>query len=368
MMEEDLKKFIDLLDYLKEKVENNSNKCEKYYVSKGNQNGFENLVSDLVNDENNAKEIQKKFNAKIILEFGHHFPDISVLINGATFGIELKSRNNGSWITNGGSAMESVTSDYDTIYAFFGTYTKKERIYHVKYKPYWQIIESIKVTHSPRFGLNMDATDTLFQSQKEYDDFRNDKDENKIKFIQSALRKSVSQITWYTPEEIKIEKYKTLPVESQKQIKTVLMILFPWDLLKSCIKDNKEYSKANYDNVINYCLVNYFVLVTRDLFSAGGQSSIHGIAIPKIMKHYIDARYEIINWLEKPSPDAYDLIENSWFSKDTPDYIKNVVQFYKKDKLSIIYREIINAIGEKYWKNTLLQIGFDDLSSMLFDK
>lgn len=362
-------KFIGLLDYLKEKVETNTDKRKEYFVSNGNDNGLENLVKDLLTNEKNLAEIRDKFDATITLEFGHHFPDITVLIEDTTYGIELKSRNNGSWATNGGSTMESITSDYKEIYTFFGTYTKKEMKYKVRYKPYWQTIDSIKVTHSPRFGLNMDAKDRLFKSEEEYDNFRNALGEEKIKFIQTALKKSVGQAAWYIPTEVevKVEKFKTLSGDEQKKLKNELMILFPWDLLKSCIKDGKECSNANYDNIINYCLANYYVLVTRDLFSAGGQGQYQNFAIPKIMAHYRDMCHEIIQRLNTADPDFRSLVEDIWFSKDTPKFIRTAIQECREDSLEKTFRNIINAIGEEYWKQTLSQIGVDNLSTLLLD-
>lgn len=127
-------KFINIINFLslfKSKIES-QNPIEKIYLeSKGNQNGFEKLVPEI------AEEIKKEINNEKIFDYivhlGHHFPDLDLLINEQRFGLELKSRNNGTWDTLGNSIFESITS---TNYLLFGSKEPEADHILVKYEEY----------------------------------------------------------------------------------------------------------------------------------------------------------------------------------------------------------------------------------------
>ena len=78
--------------------------------------------------------------------FKHHFPDITLWINGLKYGLELKSKQDGKYVIPGGSVLASSNDDVDyvKIYLFFGVLnTKKDDHYHIKYCEYFEaMIES----------------------------------------------------------------------------------------------------------------------------------------------------------------------------------------------------------------------------------
>lgn len=108
-----------VLDTIKNYIESN-HWDEVYFKSKGNDNGFEKLLEDII------PTIEAKFhNLKINLISGHHFPDIDIFIDNVKYGIELKSSQKGVWSIPGNSIFESISNeDYVEIFVMFGSRKK----------------------------------------------------------------------------------------------------------------------------------------------------------------------------------------------------------------------------------------------------
>lgn len=70
---------------------------------------------------------------KFIYHFGHHFPDIDIILEEKKYGLELKSTQKGGYKINGGSVIESTSEiGYEEIFLFLEHYLQK-RIITIKY-------------------------------------------------------------------------------------------------------------------------------------------------------------------------------------------------------------------------------------------
>lgn len=335
------------LSSLKNKIETQLNLERKFIESKGEYNGFESLVSSLLTDL--VKEISPIVgNIDYKVHFGHHFPDIDIIINSEKYGLELKSRNQLNWTTNGNSVFESITNEgYTDIYLLFGALDKNNKSYCVKYAPYWRVLSDIKVTHSPRFFINMDLEENngVFTSQQEYNSLRSLNKEEKNKFISNKLRTKNSEPQWYLPEETNIEPllFTSLPTKEKERVISELFILFAEDLLR---KPNADYKQATVYMISEYY---YYNPSFRDIFSAGGQYGNYPRMFKTLSDHLLNIEKILTNSHERFSI----LCSNKWKREINQSY-----------SLFEQYCNYLDDIGKQYYSQLL---GEKTLSKLLFD-
>jgi len=105
----------DVLELVKIKIEKLNPVPERYLVSRGNVNGFEELVPEIVDEI--ISETSGNINLESVVHYGKYFPDMDLILNGIRYGLELKSRNNGSWDVPGNSVFERVSDqNYEEIF------------------------------------------------------------------------------------------------------------------------------------------------------------------------------------------------------------------------------------------------------------
>ena len=102
-----------------------------------------------------------------------HFPDI--LLDDTTYGVEVKSVKDKTWISTGSSIVETLReSEIEKVFLLFGRLSAPEIDFRCK--PYEECLYEIAVTHSPRYLINMDmnASDkTIFEKMgTSYEQFR----------------------------------------------------------------------------------------------------------------------------------------------------------------------------------------------------
>lgn len=338
----------DLLSEIKDKIENTLAE-EKYLVSKGNYNGFEVLFNDVIK-EMDIDGVEFREN------YGHHFPDIDIVINDIKYGLELKSRTDGSWINNGGSVFESISSqDYQDIYLLFGTINKKknEPYYKVKYAPYWTVTEDIKVTHKPRYFINMDTQNSIFNSKSEYDIIREMSELEKNSYVQKILRENANKAQWYISESENVlpTLIKDLDKGKKDELISELLILYPQDILRF---------KSDYKRVTEYLISTYFYYSPsiRDLFSAGGKYVHNNVSFPKVIEQFRYHNNMILKILEEQSPDFKALAYNSWKEIEAPTIKQDIVEDYKI---------ILNTLGNEYLSEELADADVEQLTNLIFD-
>lgn len=345
--------ILNVLDEICERIESMNPINSRFLRSKGNDNGFEELVPLVV------EEIAKDLAPENLLEFkvhlGHHFPDIDLILNGVKFGIELKYRGNGSWTTNGNSVFESITSeDYEEIYLLFGSKIPKQNRMLVKHAPYWQTTSSIKVTHSPRFTIDMN-NESIFTSKNEYDSLREMEDKEKVGFVQKFLKENSRGAQWYIAptETISPTKFSSLPAIRKDQIRTELLILFTDDLL---LGDNRN----KYVRSAEYILETYYVYnkSIRDLFSSGGVYNYKNTDFPKVIGNLVSLKMLLNYTLHNASEDFFELCKAHW-SKNIPSRLIS-------DNLYDSYKAILDYLGNKQpYSDLLKQANITNISEII---
>ena len=344
----------DILNKVKIKIEALHPVSEEYKVSRGENNGFERLVVKCFQE----LEITERFT--LTTHLGHHFPDISITFNHYKIGIEIKSRLDGSWGTNGNSVMESISmEDYDSIYTFFGSYQKNTQKFLVKFKPYWETTKAIKVTHSPRFTINMNDSSSVFKNEEEYKTLRTLSDEDRIEFLQSYFSENINTPKWYVstktePESVPLRKLNDIQLNDRIKIISELFVIFPHDLLKS--KNNKHFS--TYDRCTAYLIGVHYLYTNniRDFFTSGGVYTINSVAFPAIFKRLSNFKEHINEVLLNASEDFIDMCQEYW----NEDYSFNVNKNFQEN-----YYDLIDCIGEKHYSFLLDNLPDRKLSSLL---
>lgn len=309
-----------VLDYIKDYIESQTWE-EHYFKSKGNDNGFENLIESII------PEIEKQFkNVEIKLISGHHFPDMDIFIDDTKYGVELKSSQKGVWTIPGNSIFESISEDdYSEIFVMFGSRKKdpstKQFVfqYKIKYKKYWKVTSSIAVTHSPRFIINMDSERGVFASLSEYDEFRKMSDDEKATFAQKILREKADGVKWYVApdaESVQVTNFSELTQKRKDELLTELLVLFPTDVLRK---------RNDYTRCINYLIDKYYVYSKslRDVFSAGGRIDKNGVLIPQTLQTFL--RYqEAIEFVLKTANDDFKQVAYScWGILPKQDFVSD---------------------------------------------
>lgn len=331
----------DVLNLVCDKIEALNPLEDHFLRSNGNDNGFEELFPLIM--EQVAEECFPEAILSMGIHLGHHFPDIDLFVNNIKYGIELKSRNNGSWSTNGNSVFESITSeDYEDIFVVFASKVPREKRYLVRYAPYWQATTNIKVTHSPRFTINMlDNVESVFQSKEEYDNLKNLDENGKSEFIQNYFRENSIGATWYTKsdENIPPTLYSDLDSSQKNKLKVEILILYIHDLLLG--SKNTKYLRAG-----EYMLETYFVYsrALRDPFSSGGKYPYNGAMFPKMIGTLVTLKELLIHTLQNSSDDFIELAKQEW-SKTLPNYL--II-----DDLYESYKNILDYIGTNNTVNT----------------
>lgn len=118
----------------------------------------------------------------------HAFPDMRA--NG--FGVEVKTTIKDSWLSVGNSVFEGMRdSSVQKIYVVFG---KLGGMPSVKWKRYEDCITHVRISHAPRFCLEMDRDDgSLFKHMDvDYDTFSKLTPEEKMWHIRQYSRNRLS--------------------------------------------------------------------------------------------------------------------------------------------------------------------------------
>lgn len=324
---------------------------KRHKISGSNDNGFECLVQEVLDT---YPTVIEGTDVKSICHFGHHFPDLDIILDGKKYGVELKSTQKGGYRINGGSVIESTSeAGYEEIYLFFGSLTSKaDTHYHIRYKPYWAAIDGVKVTHSPRYSIDMETKNPLFKSNLEYERVREGSKEEKIRFIQDELRKT-AEGKWYAPPEPEKEviqpiPFSTLSPSRKSHLISEALALFPQYLLSK---------KGVYDKINEYYLAQYFVFNSsmRDSFSAGGKFSYGNIKFPQIVSVLRKHKKDIKQMLNNPTPAFIDSCHLYWTvkpSKDKPlfdTYCENLDilgKMHLSDELSKAHKTLSQIVFE----------------------
>lgn len=349
----------DVLELIKKKVEEMDSVLPEYLRSNGSDNGFEKLIPIIAHEV--ALEISPTNKLEILPHLGHHFPDIDLTLDGVKYGVELKSRNNGTWSTNGNSVLESITSDnYEEIYLLFGSKIRNQNRILVRYAPYWQTTSAIKVTHSPRFTIDINnLQDSVFKDKDEYDSLRNLSEADKIHFLQDYLKNHNEGAKWYVAPENNIlpTPFNDLSKTKQNLIRSEIFILYPNDLIN--LTNQIKYTRA-----AQYLINNYFIYnkSLRDVFTASGKVIYNNIEFPKLFSNMKEQAIILQNTLETASLDFIDLVYQTWNTDNL------LISSSGSDTFINDYKTVLDIVGNR--NNTLSILlhnaGYSSLSDFIF--
>lgn len=197
----------------------------------------------------------------------HAFPDVRA--NG--YGIEVKTTNKDSWLSVGNSIFEGMRDPgVEQIYVVFG---KMGGMPSVKWGRYEDRITHVRISHAPRFVLEMDRDSSLFNKMKiSYDEFAKQPPDEKMRHVRlySRGRLKPGERLWWLEDEnsegkpLQVKLYMSLSKTEKTRLRAEGTLLFPQVVAGSRVKDKytgPAFFFLTYHNV--------FCPQTRDLFSAG---------------------------------------------------------------------------------------------------
>ena len=289
----------------------------------------------------NATELVTCFRpSDIKLVSGMQFPDIKIE---KWYGAEVKTSLNG-WSSIGSSIIESTRiANVEWIYMVFGNL--KESPAQFRCRPYQDVLTDIKVTHSPRYEINMNTDKSVFDEMGiTYDLFRKESDYKKIERAQIyARRKLLDRKTKEMPWWIKdmndngiqgnIKLWSDLTIEEKRMLTMHCMILFPEVV-------NPKTSPVKYNDATLW-LCSYHQIVSpniRDIFSAGGQKifTLKGntYRMPQVFCRVRDLLPDIKRMLTDPNEDLLiqmQIYNPSLFKREKnkryEQWLKNIVEY-----------------------------------------
>lgn len=239
---------------------------------------FEKIICDKLNVLSKTTPFENKFEQTTAFAF----PDIvAKVLENNWFGIEVKTSKD-SWKCFGNSIFEStkVENLENRIYLFFGKISEGLRC---RWGRYEACIESINITHSPRYQINMDIIDSPNSSifakmSTSYHEFSAMPVITKMSYVRSHKTKELGKnaALWWLPttdnideneQRLIIRMFNELTVTEKKEIRILSLVYFP-------IIFSSEPNK--YESLIKWITANFGVISSsmRDTFSAGGKHLI----------------------------------------------------------------------------------------------
>lgn len=299
-------------------------------VRKNNLTAFEVETVTLNAIKDATKTIDVFRPEDVILISGFNFPDIEIK---PSYGVEVKTSHSG-WSSIGSSIIESTRiPNIELIYMVFGNLKNNPPIF--KCKSYDSVLTDIKVTHSPRYLIDMETSVSIFDEIGiPYQIFREKDEHEKIEIAQlytreKFKRKGQKEMPWWIKNiqdpfnngVIKI--WNCLSIEEKKRLTAQCMVLFP-----SVLSPNPSQTKYNEATL---WLCSYHQVVTpniRDIFSSGGRS-VYGLntnvyqipAVYRKVKEHIDIikriltgeDSELLVQMEIYNPELYNVSSSERF-------------------------------------------------------
>lgn len=233
------------------------------------------LYRNQTNFEQHVRDMLKVAGADVGVDVApelhpHAFPDIRV--NG--FGVEVKYTEKDTWRAVGNSVFEGMRDpEVQRIYVMYG---KAGGEPEVRWRRYEDCIAHVRVSHSPRFVVEMeeDAPNLFNQLGVGYDDFCRLGLEGKMRHIREYARGRLQEgerLWWLEDVEdpthslpMQVRLYMWLPQDEKRMLRAEAALLCP-----QICKGSRQRGK--YTDAALYLLTHHGVFCpqARDLFSAG---------------------------------------------------------------------------------------------------
>lgn len=265
-----------------------------------------------------------------IFHSSQKFPDFVITDDeGEKIGLEVKKTDGAKWEVIGGSIYESLKNEIKETYVIMAKLGGDKP--EVRLKKYEECIADLKVTHSPRFYLDMDL-----EEGKDYLTTHNSKDlltlsgDELNKRIRELLRSNRS--TWWS--EAETTKFADLPEDERNAYLNDGLALFP------------EIFGSNYENFTPWLIYSCLVWCgnIRDIFSAGGKIELEGknIFISAVMGRAYDNLESVVKRINDMSEEE---IKKFWHISDETDIsaIDRVMEWMTRVKTSLrLSKAVVN--------------------------
>lgn len=219
---------------------------------------FENVVYDSL--------LEAGFEKEEISHSAQKFPDFVLedLSDGEKIGVEVKKTDAAKWEVIGGSIYESLKNDIEDTYVLMAKLGGDKP--EVRLRKYEECIDDLKVTHSPRFYLNLDLEEGEdYLTRNDAKDLLELSGDELNRKIRKLLRTQKS--TWWS--EGKTVAFSDLPQEEKGIHLNEGIALFP------------EVFRGDYRKFTPWLVYSCFVWCgnVRDIFSAGGNKYVEDMHI-----------------------------------------------------------------------------------------
>ena len=254
--------FEGILTNIVEKIKTSHDKDD---LAKIDEREFEKTFYQLFKEELK----KNKFDLKgLIYEEGSTtFPDIQY----PPFGIEIKTTKSDKWQSLGNSIREGTRNE--NVSRIYVAFLKRGGDPDIKIGKYESVIDDIKVTHSPRYHINMETSneESIFKKLGlSYNEFQKSEISEKIKRLRDFYKREKRESWWLDTEtgenvtSMGLVSYDQLSKKRKRKIISELYALFP-EMLES------DYGAASVYLVTKYGIYDKSF---RDKFSAGGKKRI----------------------------------------------------------------------------------------------
>lgn len=258
-----LEKLYGITKDIEDKLQNE--KVGDKEVKKMTGTDFEKVVYDSL--------IEAGFEKEEITHSTQKFPDFILedLEDGDKIGVEVKKTDSSRWEVIGGSVYESLKNEIEDTYVLMAKLGGEKP--EVRLKKYEECIADLKVTHSPRFYLNLDLEEGEdYLTQNDAKDLLELSGDELNKKIRKLLRTQKS--TWWSEGET--VAFADLSQEEKGIYLNEGIALFP------------EVFKGDYSKFTPWLVYSCFVWCgnVRDgiLMLPGGGNELHNIAEMNLMQ------------------------------------------------------------------------------------
>ncbi len=194
------------------------------------------------------------------------FPDI--VVNG--FGVEVKFTTRSTWHGTGNSIFEGMRDETAKEIAL--VYCRSD-IREIRWRWYTDCIKGIRISHSPRYMIDMDGADSFFdQIGMTIEEFRQADLRSKMGIVKDHVRQRMGdgeRLWWFDEDRehtvpVNVRLYRLLDAETKDIMRAESALMCP-----QIFKGSR--SRGKYDDAALYMLTQHGVFApqTRDLFSAG---------------------------------------------------------------------------------------------------
>lgn len=199
----------------------------------------------------------------------HAFPDIRA--NG--FGVEVKTVTKDQWLSVGNSVFEGMRDP--TVKKIYIVFAKLGGAPAVRWGRYEEVITHVRISHAPRFVVEMDRVSPLFKQTSmgvDYDQFCTLAPGDKMKHIRDYSRARLQpgeQLWWLEDDdaegvELEVRLFRLLAEAKKIALRAEGAVLFPQICGGS--RDRAKYDRLSFFFLQHH---NVFCPQVRDLYSAG---------------------------------------------------------------------------------------------------